>query len=116
MGKNLSDIFDKKEKRGDSDPDLDIDSGELDLQIKKLKAVRYISDTKDRKWLAKWAVWAVSVWLIVVLAILILNHCFIRLSDSVLITLLGTTTLNVLGLTFIVLRGHFYTHYYRSKK
>jgi hypothetical protein len=32
---------------------------------------------------------------------------YIFLSDSVLIALLGTTTLNVLGLSFIVLRGHF---------
>lgn len=90
--------------------DLDIDSDDLKIQakIKALEAERYSSDTKDRKWLAIWAVVVVSSWLIAVIIILVLNKsCEINLSDNVLITLLGTTTLNVLGLSFIVLKGHF---------
>lgn len=90
--------------------DLDIDSDELKVQrkLKELEADRYNSDTKDRKWLAVWTAIVVSVWLLIVLLILIFNRILcVYLSDRVLITLLGTTTLNVLGLSFIVLRGHF---------
>ena len=88
--------------------DSDIDSEDLSLQRKKkeLEADRYYSDTKDRQWLAQWATCIVSLWLFFVLLILV-NKDQIGLSDAVLITLLSTTTLNVLGLSFIVLRGHF---------
>lgn len=89
----------------------DIDSEDLINQVQRrdfLEFERYKSDTKDRKWLARWTVIIVSTWLSIVLAVLILNKIFsLGLSDAVLITLLGTTTLNVLGLSFIVLRGHF---------
>lgn len=94
-----------------SNHDLDIDSDDLRIQI-KMKALeneRYNSDTKDRKWLAKWTAWVVSLWLLLVILILYFNNnvlCLL-LSDAVLIALLGTTTLNVLGLSFIVLKGHF---------
>lgn len=88
------------------DVDSDIDSGSILSQkglFKQLQADRYLSDTRDRQWLAKWATCVVSFWLFSVLLIVILSR---HLSEAVLITLLGTTTLNVLGLTFIVLRGH----------
>jgi len=77
--------------------------------MKTLENERYNSDTKDRKWLAKWTAWVVTIWLLLVISILYFNNnvfCLL-LSDSVLIALLGTTTLNVLGLSFIVLKGHF---------
>lgn len=83
--------------------------GEVDYyegEGRKNQNERYRSDTQDRKWLAEWTATVVSFWLLLVLAILMSNNSF-GLSDSVLITLLGTTTLNVLGLSFIVLRGHF---------
>ena len=90
--------------------DIDIDSDDLKEQIKlkKLESERYSSDTKDRKWLAIWTAITVSCWLCSVLVILTFNEIFLfHLSDMVLMTLLGTTTLNVLGLSFIVLKGHF---------
>lgn len=93
-----------------SNNDLDIDSDDLKIQrkTKLLEAERYSSDTKDRKWLAIWTTRVVLGWLVAVMIVLILNKkCEINLSDNVLITLLGTTTLNVLGLSFIVLKGHF---------
>jgi hypothetical protein len=76
------------------------------MQEKFLRNQRFQSDTLDRKWLAEWATAAVSLWLFSVLLILI-NKVHLELSDAVIITLLGTTTLNVLGLTYIVLKGHF---------
>lgn len=89
--------------------DLDIDSDSLDEQkeLKKAKTKRYRSDTFDRKWLAIWTAVVVSLWLGGVFYILCCNNDRICLSDSVMNVLLGTTTLNVLGLSFIVLRGHF---------
>lgn len=71
----------------------------------KDRSYRYKANTKLREWLAKWAVTIVTIWLFLVLAILSLNDG--RISDSVMIALLGTTTLNVLGLTYIVLKGYF---------
>jgi len=72
----------------------------------KLKNERYKSDTFDRKWLAIWAAAIVSLWLAAVLFLLFFNT-HIKTSDTVMVALLGTTTLNVLGLTYIVLKGHF---------
>lgn len=86
--------------------DSDIDSEGLNAQKKKLEYQRYSSDTRDRRWLAIWAAVVVTLWLGAVLIILVNSSC-LNLSEAVLITLLGTTTLNVLGLTFIVLKGHF---------
>ena len=90
--------------------DLDIDSDDLSIQrlIKIFEARRYKSDTSDRKWLAIWTAIVVSTWLSAVMFILLTNEKYhYCLNTTVLVTLLGTTTLNVLGLSFIVLRGHF---------
>ncbi|WP_312311413.1 hypothetical protein [Empedobacter brevis] len=102
-------ILNVHQSKSKSNSDLDIDSDGLPEQIKskKLENIRYNSDTKDRKWLAIWTAAVVSIWLSLVIGILTLNSNLFKLSDSVLISLLGTTTLNVLGLSFIVLRGHF---------
>lgn len=48
-----------------------------------------------------------SVWLAAVLCIQTLNGGYLHLNDAVLVTLLATTTANVLGLAFIVLKGLF---------
>ena len=98
-------------KKASNNKDLDIDSDDLKLQrkMKELEVEKFDSDIKDRKWLAKWSAVVVSIWLILVVVILFLNKCLLNLSDAVLMTLLGTTTLNILGLSFIVLRGHFGT-------
>ncbi len=87
--------------------DQDIDSDDLDLQKKRYENLRYKEDTESRKKLAYWAATVVSIYLLCVLTILILNHQYIYLSDTVLSVLLGTTTLNVLGLMYIVLKGYF---------
>lgn len=102
--KDLSELISSQTHKAD---DIDIDSDDLSKQLKKLEANRYSSDTIDRKWLAKWTAIVVSFWLSAVLSILFFNERHIHLDNSVLIALLGTTTLNVLGLSFIVLRGHF---------
>jgi hypothetical protein len=85
--------------------DLEQAKKELEDKFTKSKTKRYKANTKLRRQLAEWATAVVSVWLFLVLTILSLNDG--RLSDNVLMTLLGTTTLNVLGLMAIVLRGLF---------
>lgn len=68
---------------------------------------RFKKDTTWRCRLSWWVIGVDSVWLTSILVILFLNTKSIQLSDSVLLMLLGTTTVNVLGLAFIVLKGLF---------
>ena len=69
---------------------------------------RYHQDTEQRLFLAKWVVWVSSIWLGVVLIILIMcGFKWIELDVVVLNVLLATTTANVLGLAYIVLKGLF---------
>lgn len=106
---NLEDLINSLNRSNSNTPN-DVDSIGYKQQLKLKRIARFDSDTKDRKWLAKWTAYAVSLWLLSVLLLLFFNEKLnICLSDVVLITLLGTTTLNVLGLSFIVLRGHFST-------
>lgn len=81
-----------------------------------LKMHRTHENTKARQRLEKWAKWVIAVYLSVVMFIVFLNGFEFResdllykfkLDDVVLSALLTTTTLNVLGLVIIVLRGHF---------
>jgi len=80
---------------------------DLEEQTKHLKNLRYRGDTRKRNVLSTWAAVLVSAWLVGVFLILIGNTATYKLSSDVLITLLATTTLNVLGLMYIVLKGLF---------
>lgn len=78
------------------------------MSIGEQQKTRYSQDTKFRKHLAWWVMGIVPVWLATVLVLLFLQgFSGFTLSDSVLVALLATTTVNVLGLAFIVLRGIF---------
>lgn len=85
----------------------DVDSESLDTQMRVLHNKRFESDTEWRCRLSWWVIGLDSVWVIAVILILVFNSSCLHIDTSVLITLLGTTTLNVLGLAFIVLRGLF---------
>lgn len=87
------------------DPSLNnVDDESMEAQEKE----RYKQDTKQRKFLARWVVWANSIWLGCVLVILVLKGAdVLELDNSVVNTLLATTTVNVLGLAYIVLEGLF---------
>ena len=71
------------------------------------KRRRYNQDTKDRSTLAHRTFWLIVGWLSAVVIILMYNTDSFFLSDKVLLMLLGTTTINVLGLAVIVLKGYF---------
>ncbi len=104
--RSLEDII-KSRTTQTTGQDIDIDSDNLDAQRKRFENQRYKEDTAIRGWLGIWTAIIVTGWLGAVLYILIMNERYICLSDAVLTSLLVTTTLNVLGLMFIVLRGHF---------
>lgn len=68
---------------------------------------RYLIENRERRWLAKWVVCVVSIWLALVVIILYLNNSYFCLSDKVLITLLEITVIGVLGLLVIILKFYF---------
>lgn len=84
-----------------TNPDVE----DIDTQEKR----RFKQDTLHRKILMYWVISVVSCWLIVVLVLLFLSGFgIVQFQPTVLVTLLATTTINVLGLAFIVLRGIFF--------
>ena len=79
-----------------------------ELSLENQEALRFRQDTKHRRHLVRWMMWVVSIWLIVVLLITTFNkRLCLGIEVQVLVTLLVTTTLNVLGLSRIVLSGLF---------
>lgn len=83
-----------------------------------LRLQRDVENTRARRRLEKWACRVIVAYLLFVFILMLLNgasmiwkpnlfqeHGFI--SDSVMITILSTTTINIIGLVVIVLRGHF---------
>ncbi|MDR1938643.1 MAG: hypothetical protein LBQ73_09150 [Tannerellaceae bacterium] len=91
----------------DDDLGWDVDAISFREQ-KKLKNERYKQDTDERKLLSHWVMCVVSIWLFLVLLILSMNNLLhLNLSDTVVCMLLGTTTINILGLAYIVLKGLF---------
>jgi hypothetical protein len=87
---------------------LDLDIDHLDIRKQKLGLDRYRQDTDERKLLSHWVVIVVSSWLFLTLLVLAFNHPWcLNLSDVVCCMLLGTTTVNILGLAYIVLKGLF---------
>ena len=74
---------------------------------------RINENTKARKRLAKWAMKLISIYLIIVFLLIITSSVkwsFLKdftIDEPIMITILSTTTVNVIGLALIVLRGHF---------
>lgn len=71
--------------------------------------LRYGQDTKFRKIFSNWVIWLDSIYLAIILAVVILYGLglFSNMNSTVMVTLLGTTTANVLGLAAIILNGLF---------
>lgn len=88
-----------------TDPMVDID----ELSMSEQKRMRYEQDTHFRKHFANWVMIVIPAWLLFV--ILILAGCgsgLLYIDSTVLVTLLTTTTVNVLGLAYIVLKDIFH--------
>ncbi|GGB84121.1 hypothetical protein GCM10007424_25170 [Flavobacterium suaedae] len=98
------------EKPFDEDDLTKAEFQEKTLEEKQQEAElqRYQDDSRHRKNLVKWATILINIWLACVILILIATGMpLLELSDTVMVTLLGTTTLNVLGLMIIVLNDIF---------
>ncbi|KOS07017.1 hypothetical protein AM493_13980 [Flavobacterium akiainvivens] len=79
----------------------------LEHKQREAELDRYLQDTTHRRSLVTWAATVVSFWLICVIFILTRNTLQYKLSDTIMVALLGTTTINVLGLMIIVLNDLF---------
>lgn len=97
-----------------------LDSEPTDDNIAKCKELvflhREIENTKARRRLEKWSLRVIATYLVTVLLVVVASYKEISLlgislkldvPDSVMITILSTTTVNIIGLGLIVLRGHF---------
>lgn len=79
-----------------------------DKSMREQRKARFSQDTRFRKHLANWVMIIVPSWLFLVIVILFFDGFnLLKLQTEVLITLLATTTVNVLGLAYIVLKGIF---------
>ena len=97
------DSFSGLDLRSENGVHISPDSNLGDIDDKNLS-----EDTQFRKHLARWVMWIIPIWLFIVIAILV--FCGIglfSLGPEILIALLATTTINVLGLANIVLKGIF---------
>ena len=94
--------------------DNNVDENSIDICKKLVKLHRTMENTKARIRLEKWTKRVICIYLFIVFLLVLMcaiklkicNYTFI-LSDTILITILSTTTVNVIGLAFILMRGHF---------
>lgn len=106
---NLIDHVGNLLQAGDTDPDT-VQKCDHFIALQ-----RHMENTSARKRLERWAKYVISIYLIVVLCLLLLNggllskYCIaLDISDELMIVILSTTTINIIGIGLIVLRGHFY--------
>lgn len=79
-----------------------------DMSMRQQRKERFSQDTRFRRHLANWVMIIVPAWLMSVVVLIYLHgYNTLDLDKEVLITLLATTTVNVLGLAYIVLKGIF---------
>jgi len=90
--------------------DLERQDKQLDLRLKEIQVKSQEQDRKQRGKFAKMIFWVVVGYLAVVLLIVILGGAKVLFTtDTVLITLLGTTTANVISLLVIVAKYLFHS-------
>jgi hypothetical protein len=95
------------------EPDYGKDLGQIEIDWYRNNLIEAQSMFKERRRYALWLFWLSVIWLIVILAFLLfaaIKTMFgidFELSDAVLIALITTTTINVLGLFYIVARWLF---------
>lgn len=95
-----------------------LDSSATSENIEKSKELtrlhRIVENTKARRRLEKWSLKIISSYLLIVLMVVLLCYIqipplkgVIQIPESIMIAILTTTTVNIIGLGLIVLRGHF---------
>lgn len=96
------------------------DGGEIQESLLKstkelLRQQRMLEDTHARRRLERWATRVIAWYLIIVLIVVILNSIISAVADieggfisgGIMAAILTTTTVNIIGLGLIVLKGHF---------
>ena len=92
-----------RELRDDRDAQRLLEKRRFEVEIDAKK-----QEQRLQQWFAYWAVGLVSVWLVFVAVLLVLvGMSCISLSNSVLMTLLATTTVNVIALSIVMAKGLF---------
>ena len=80
----------------------------LDKRLLEVEIDSKKQEQRLQKWFAYWAVGLVSLWLGFVGVLLVLvGTSLISLSNTVLATLLATTTVNVIALSMVMAKGLF---------
>lgn len=107
MLESINDSKGKEKYNSDTDKDT------LDEQKERFK-----EDTEHRGKLVNWVMYVTNFWLMFVGTIILLDGSILHfnVSDGVIVALLGTSTANVLGLPYIVLKGLFREWKYKPKK
>lgn len=95
-----------------------LESEPTDENISKCKELsklhRMVENTRARRRLEKWSLRVIVSYLLIVLGVVIACYAkvfgsikLIEIPNTIMITILSTTTVNIIGLGLIVLRGHF---------
>lgn len=79
------------------------------LSLPDQEVRRFGQDAEHRRWLVEGMMWVVGIWLGLVLLITAFSEILLHITPWVMCTLLATTTINVLGLSKIILNGLFKT-------
>lgn len=81
----------------------------LEDRLGNAKLGRFLEDTKLRRHLTYIFAGIIFLWLASVISILYFNHnlLYLELSENVLITLLTTSSVNVIGMMLIILKNLF---------
>ncbi|WP_268847254.1 hypothetical protein [Flavobacterium aestivum] len=95
------------ERKSDQRKLTEIDILKAQVNKLELRNKRYKDNTELRRGLAILFTITINAWLFAVFLILLTNTKTLKLSDSVLITLLTTTTIQVLGMMYVILKNLF---------
>jgi cation transport ATPase len=95
------------ERKSDQRKLTEIDILKAQVNKLELKNKRYKDNTELRRGLVILFTITINAWLFAVFLILLTNTNTLKLSDSVLITLLTTTTIQVLGMMYVILKNLF---------
>lgn len=73
---------------------------------------RHYENTKARRRLEKWSSRVIAIYLSIVATLLVVNYMkietkLISIPNNIIVAILTTTTINIIGLVLIVLRGYF---------
>lgn len=90
------------------------DDSSINQSQELVKLHRVIENTKARKRLETWSSRVIVIYLTIVLILVVSNYLYtgwfdvvMDIPENVMIAILTTTTVNIIGLGLIVLRGHF---------